>query len=308
MNIFVTDFLTIEVIQQCNLNCDMCLRGESTGKRITREVVEKIFDEVKYVKCIVFTGGEVTLAYNEIKMIIEVMKEKNVTIDEYQIIVNGTIYNKKLFDLLKDTFKKGTIAISCDYYHDKSIKEKYKDKLETVMRNYQKITELENFVGLYHLPVVLINTGRAKNLTDVIKEEPATIGFASMIRKEKYLYVGPEISIDVDGNLVSGNNTYEITNNNHYGNIFEVPLSELIRMNSVRKTFLSKQHFLMIKNYLENNYFYGKINRKGYIIQNKKLVKNVKRKLIYPENINKDIYDETKRLIYRYKNGENITL
>lgn len=308
MNIFITDFLTIEVIQQCNLNCDMCLRGESTGKRITREVVEKIFDEVKYVRCIVFTGGEVTLAYNEIKMIIDVIKEKNVTIDEYQIVVNGTIYNKKLFDLLKNSFKKGTIAISCDYYHDKSIKENYKDKIETVMKNYKKITEEEQFIGLYHLPYILFNSGRAKNLTDVIKEEPSIIGFASMIKNNKYLYVGPEICIDVNGNLVSGNNTYEITNDNHFGNIFDTSLSELIRKNSVRNYFLSKTHFIIVKNILENNYFFGKLNRRGYSIKNKKLVKNVKRKIIYPENINQEVNDDSKRLIYKYKNNEYIDI
>lgn len=152
MAIFVAGYLTLDVIQLCNLNCDMCLRGENTGKRISREVVEKIFDEVKYAKCIVFTGGEVTLAYNEIKMICDVIEEKKVTIDEYQIVVNGTIYNKKLFDLLRSKFKKGSIAISCDRYHDKSIIEKYPDKLEKIMQNYENIMDEMDFVGLQGLP------------------------------------------------------------------------------------------------------------------------------------------------------------
>jgi len=236
MKAYVLGYLVLDVIQDCNLHCDMCLRGESTGKRITRDVVEKIFDSIKYVKTIVFSGGEVTLAYNEIKMILEVIKEKRVVVENYQIVVNGTIYNKKLFDLLREEFKIGNISISCDYYHDKSILEKYGDKLDIIMKNYSQIMKEEHFVGLYHLPPVLLNSGRAKNL-DVTKEELVTIGFASMVYKDRLL-VGPEISIDVDGNLVNGSNSYEITNDNCLGNIFETDLIELIKDKSIRTKFL----------------------------------------------------------------------
>lgn len=298
MAIFVTGYLTVDVIQLCNLNCEMCLRGENTGKRITREVVEKIFDEVKYAKCIVFTGVEVTLAYNEIKMICDVIEEKNVTIDEYQIVVNGTIYNKKLFDLLRSKFKKGSIAISCDRYHDKSIIERYPNKLNNIMENYENIMHERDFVGLQELPPVLINSGKAKNL-DVAKEEYSIIGFASM-KKDKYLYVGPEISIDVDGNLTGGSNTYEITNNNHFGNIFETPLCELILKNSVRNNFLSEKRYIEFVNKLENSYFY-ELNSKGYKIKNRKLKKRVKRKVINISKIQRD--SKINRLIYKYQMG-----
>ena len=69
MNIIICGYLVIDVIQQCNLSCDHCVRGENTGKRITKEVAEKIFENIKSVDCICFTGGEISLAYNEIKMI-----------------------------------------------------------------------------------------------------------------------------------------------------------------------------------------------------------------------------------------------
>lgn len=302
MAIFVTGYLTLDVIQLCNLNCEMCLRGDNTGKRISKKVVEKIFDEVKYAKCIVFTGGEVTLAFNEIKMICDIIEEKNVTIDEYQIIVNGTIYNKKLFDLLRSRFKKGSIAISCDHYHDKSIIEKYPDKLEKIMQNYEDIMDEMDFVGLQGLPPVLINSRKAKNLEDIAKEDYSIIGFASM-RKDKYLYVGPEISIDVDGNFTGGNNTYEITNDNHFGNIFETPLSELILKNSVRKIFFSEKQYIEFVNKLENNHFY-EINSRGYKIKNKKLKRHTKRKVINAKKIQSD--SKINRLIYKYQMSKSL--
>ena len=57
-----------------------------------------------------------------------------------------------MFDLLRSKFKKGSIAISCDRYHDKSIIEKYPDKLEKIMQNYENIMDEMDFVGLQGLP------------------------------------------------------------------------------------------------------------------------------------------------------------
>lgn len=306
MYVLVHGYLVLDVIQQCNLNCDHCVRGENTGKRITRKVAEKIFDKVKAADCICFTGGEISLAYNEIKMVIDVMKEKNVKIKEYQIILNGTIYNKKLIDLLNNNFETGNIYISCDYFHDKSILEKYSDKLPQIMKNYENIMNEPNFKGLNYIPVTILNDGRAKNVTIMPKEEPHTIGFATLLRKRKFLYVGPEISFDVDGNLLSGSTTYEINENNHYGNIFEEPLEKLLIKNSIKSKYLTDNGFVNTVNKLENNYFNGGFeNQKVYVIKKRK-VKKVKNTIIYNQNqIDTDIYDPEKRLIHKFQSNKN---
>ena len=54
----------------------------STGKKITKQVAEKILENVKYANSIIFSGGEVALAYDEIKMIIDIIKEKPVVSKE----------------------------------------------------------------------------------------------------------------------------------------------------------------------------------------------------------------------------------
>lgn len=300
MNIAIFGYLSIEVIEKCNLNCDMCMRGCDTGKRITREVVEKLFDEVKYVETIVFTGGEVTLAYNEIKMILDVIKEKKVKVDSYQIIVNGTIYNKKLFDLLKENFNKGTIAISCDYYHDKSILEKYPDKLEVIMSNYQKIMNERDFIGFNYLPRTIINCGNAENIIEIDKEEPSLIGFVTLKKNKNILYVGPDVAINVDGYFIGGNNTYEINDNNNLGNILDTNFSELLIKKSIKNLFFSRKRFVNYLNELNRKYFYTN-EETGYMIENKNLVKR-KRKVIKAQNYNEELHDNSKRLIHKYLN------
>jgi len=305
MNLYIDHGLEIQVIQKCNLNCDHCFRGKSTNKRITKEVAEKILENVKYSRCIMFSGGEVALAYNEIKMIIDIIKEKNIKIDYYQIITNGTIYNKKLLDLLKDNFESGEIFLSCDYFHDKSIKEKYKSNLKLILRNLRKIVNDPHFKGINVLPKYIINSGNAKKLRDIYKVSDSAMGFISYphtINGEHCLKVGPYVSFDVFGNLVDSSSTYELNDNNHYGNIFKDNLFDLILNNSIHicndsNTFLEKLQ-------IRNDEFWGideevpsGFIKENYVIRNKKLIKE-DMKIV--NNIrNRKYYNEEKMLVFK---------
>ena len=53
----VTTRLGIELTQKCNLDCKHCFKGESTNISITREIIEKVFDEVKFVETLDLSGG-----------------------------------------------------------------------------------------------------------------------------------------------------------------------------------------------------------------------------------------------------------
>ncbi len=295
MKIFVSGNLVLEVIEDCNLKCDMCMRGESTHKRITKPVVDEIFKNIKFIDTLILTGGEVTLAYNEINMIINSIKENKVTINNCLIVVNGTIYNKKLFDLLRDNFKRFEIAISTDYFHDKSIKEIYKDNIDIAYNNMYKISQEKNFTAFYGLSKYIIDCGRAINLKNVRKEKQGIIPFVSTIKDNKYLYVGPEISIDVLGNLTNGSTTYEKNSDNTLGNIFDKNLSELIQEKSIINNFNNIRIFNKISKMLEHDYFNGSGN---YIISNGEIIPH--ERTITNKNYDKDLYNDKKCLIFKY--------
>lgn len=295
MNIFVSGNLVLEVIEDCNLKCDMCMRGESTHKRITKTVVNEIFKNIKYIDTLILTGGEVTLAYDEINMIINTIKKNKVTVDNCLIVVNGTIYNKKLFDLLRKSFKKFEIAISTDYFHDKSIKEIYKDNIDIAYENMYKISREKGFTTFYGLSKYIIDCGRAVDLKNVRKEKQGIIPFVSTVKNNKYLYVGPEISIDVFGNLTNGSTTYKKDINNTLGNIFDKNLAELIKEKSIINNFNNIRIFNKISRLLEQDYFNGTGN---YVISNGEIIPH--ERTITNKNYDSEIYDSEKCLIFKY--------
>ena len=305
MDLYIEGGLEIQVIQSCNLNCEHCFRGKSTGKKITKEVAEKILENVKYAKSIIFSGGEVALAYEEIKMILDIIKAKEIKINSYQFITNGTIYNKKLLDLLKNNFISGEINLSSDYFHDKSIQEKYKHNLKEVLNNIRRIINHPHFKSINSLPKYLINSGNAKNLKDVYKVSDSAIGYISYpfeFFNKTWLKVGPVVSFDVDGNLVDSSSTYEINENNHYGNVFNDNISELILKNSIKVCNDSNEFDKQLSKRYDEYWGNDDLPCNGYmkenfVIRNKKLVKE-DMKII--NNIsNKKYYNEEKRLIFK---------
>ena len=64
--------LGIELTQRCNLDCKHCFRGEMHNINISREILEKVFDEVKYIHVLDLSGGEVFLGYEQLKMLLEI--------------------------------------------------------------------------------------------------------------------------------------------------------------------------------------------------------------------------------------------
>lgn len=46
-----TYHLGIELTQRCNLDCKHCFKGEMHNVNISRKILEKVFDEIKYGIC-----------------------------------------------------------------------------------------------------------------------------------------------------------------------------------------------------------------------------------------------------------------
>ena len=61
MRKIITPDLGIELTQKCNLNCSHCFRGAARNRNISKEIIEKVFDEIKYIQTLDLSGGEVFL-------------------------------------------------------------------------------------------------------------------------------------------------------------------------------------------------------------------------------------------------------
>ena len=55
------DQLTLEVTRRCNMNCAHCLRGDAQCLDMSKEVVDKVLQDIDYISFLFFTGGEPSL-------------------------------------------------------------------------------------------------------------------------------------------------------------------------------------------------------------------------------------------------------
>lgn len=58
--------LNIEITRKCNKRCVHCMRGEAQELTMSKEIIDRIFDDVLDVKRIVFGNGEALLEVERI--------------------------------------------------------------------------------------------------------------------------------------------------------------------------------------------------------------------------------------------------
>lgn len=159
------DELMIEITRKCNLQCAHCLRGDAQNITMSKEVIDKIFEDAADCKQLLFTGGEPLLALDEIEYFVDKVIASDWTTSNIAMTINGTIRNPKLIDIANrfcrsrngSTFQ---IIISDDEFHNKT-------QGESTLKFYRDC-EHENFV--FVIP--------QKNLLKETKEEFTLAGRA----------------------------------------------------------------------------------------------------------------------------------
>jgi len=72
----------LEVTRNCTLACEHCLRGDAQAVNMDLEVIEKIFNNVRGIGTLLLTGGEPLIAVQQLEKIIELIKKKNIKVNE----------------------------------------------------------------------------------------------------------------------------------------------------------------------------------------------------------------------------------
>lgn len=241
MKTILTPHLGIELTQKCNLTCSHCFRGSARNKNISKDILEKVFDEVKYVQILDLSGGEIFLGYEQLKMLLEIAKQKSVKIDYCSMLTNGTIYDERIYELLDEYFGKNyQVGISNDDFHDKSIRRIYGKALEDsknsalhpisindVKKNMSKHFFNEHCIGFQRVSNSLINNGRAVNTQTPHKDFEALGYYFNNIRPTALL-VGPMIFVGADGFISDINSDLDRRNEQSLGNINQNPISDLV--------------------------------------------------------------------------------
>lgn len=164
------DNLVIEVTRRCNMACAHCMRGDAQNKDMTREIIDRVFENIASVGIITFTGGEPTLNIDIIQYALDICRKKAIDVFSFYIVTNGKIVPEEfLVTCLRwhaytlkcsgDENYSG-IALSKDQFHDPIPAENIM-LLQTLacFRPNDKHTDF----GKYGVNPI----GRAKTLTDM---------------------------------------------------------------------------------------------------------------------------------------------
>lgn len=279
--------LSLEVTEDCNLTCHHCLCGEKRKVNMSDEVIRKVFSRISVVEELILTGGEVFLAYETVKRILEIARDMNVEILNCSIITNGCIYDERIYNLLDEYFGDNyAIFISNDVFHDNSIRRNYTKRepsiiptrephsLEDVLNNTMMHMRNSHFMGFKLLGNKLIDVGRARKLPGD-KHPFEVIGYFYDYYKDSLL-VGPNVFISADGYIADGNDEISHYKCGSLGNVLEDNWEQAIINGGIHVPSSSAKDFWDFLDKREEEY--QKLKGENYIIEDRKMkVMEIKR-------------------------------
>lgn len=240
--------LAIEVTRRCNMQCSHCMRGSAENHTISKEVVDRLFDEVSVVARLLLTGGEPFLEPEMMDYIFDAIIKRKIPIEKISVVTNGTIRDKRIAEsfnkigkYVADNWSKTltkkqirqivTISISNDSYHMKE------DIMET----------LKFYRGLLNDNCIILKKNQ-KDINEVLCLGNAADESFVLDEKKKYMYkitpyrvaffndddgkplaIDTMIQIGYDGKILIGeDSSYLQQDNNNYGNILQKHMSTLL--------------------------------------------------------------------------------
>jgi organic radical activating enzyme len=197
--------LMVEVTRRCNMRCNHCLRGNARKENLNVELFNEFLDAVASIGCIIFGGGEPSLAPNIMMDILKLVKEKSIPVYRFYIVTNGKKVSKSFlnaimrwYEYVEDDYHddmSSMLALSQDKFHEQ-IPEKNKKKL----RMFSFFSEDEHRTDFDKIPVQ--NLGRAKNLTNQKRRDPRCSLDIHAERYDDKVNISDVISFTVDGYIV----------------------------------------------------------------------------------------------------------
>ena len=240
--------LAIEVTRRCNMQCSHCMRGPAENHTISKEVVDRLFDEVSTIGTLLLTGGEPFLEPEMIDYIFDAIIKRNIPIIRISVVTNGTIRDKRIADSFNkigkyvadnwsETLSKKqirqivSISISNDSYH-------MKDNIMETLKFYR---------GLLNDNCIILRKNQ-KDITSVLYLGNAADESFVLDEGKKYKYnitpyrvaffndddgtslaIDTMIQIGYDGKILIGeDSSYLQQDKNNYGNILQKHMSTLL--------------------------------------------------------------------------------
>ena len=234
--------LALIVTNKCNLNCKHCLRGDKNNKCMSDNIIESTLDQISSIGNLAINGGEPTLVIDRLEKIISYIIEKHISLDEFTITINGTIYSKQLLKLLDEiNIYIGSndintlLSISLDKYH---LNEIAKLKLQKeFLENLKRYQESKYFYNYKDTKQKLFREGYATSLDEklTVPLRPMKPLITYVDKNKKFdrdnglCNIGPLVTINPDGIITESDASIENQEKLYnYGNILTSSIEDVI--------------------------------------------------------------------------------
>lgn len=148
--------LVIEVTRRCNIACAHCMRGNAENLDISDEYIDSIMSQVGIIYGLALTGGEVSLAPDRLRYILDSAKRHKVKIGRVVLTTNGIQKSAELRDIFEE-FKEYAIIpqlteirISNDKFHTREnhfLKKDYLDRKRFYANNRKNKVSFQDVVS-----------------------------------------------------------------------------------------------------------------------------------------------------------------
>lgn len=81
--------VVFEITRRCNMKCDHCLRGDAQNLDLSQEYVRAFLDKVGEIRMLSLSGGEPSIALDQIRMVREEIQKAGVAVRDFQLSTNG---------------------------------------------------------------------------------------------------------------------------------------------------------------------------------------------------------------------------
>lgn len=257
--------LDIEITRKCNKKCVHCMRGEAQPLTMSEEIIDRVFDEVKDVKRIVFGNGEALLEVERISYFINKLVKSQWSTQCVEVTTNGILCDERIVDIFEqfclwEHGRHASLRISNDQYHSPEEYEHayafYKPLVDAantrikVVRPYSRIDlhyvlselgeEESKLAGLVY-------TGRAVELDGFVPGENAIFPYCYRHRIKISDGVIPcALQISANGNVTFCESaSYSQLDEISIGNILESSLFDLINENNEKCPVLCSENELL---------------------------------------------------------------
>lgn len=228
--------LMLEVTRQCNMSCAHCMLDEAENLSISKDVLERLFADIRHIEHLGSTGGEPSLVPETLKWLTYYIVTNGCTIGHFFCATNAAAYSPEFIDGLNSLYSCCTdkencvLTVSKDQYHG--------DTSSEALKKYRALPYYKPVKERMELPsCVIISEGRAKQNGLGGKELPVSDHVCDFSLKGINFKCNDTVYINALGDvLLDADLSYERQKKYSLGNLLGYDLADILYDNIYRQT------------------------------------------------------------------------